>query len=214
MQLKNFNIAVELSLTLLTDFTYGSHYSFAGFKWSTLKHCHAYTVYIFRAAQVLQCHLCVNCDRRSWSSYASQQELQVVAPHKLWLTICPRQFSHLPTSEITFEIPGENYLWHHFDVDFTALSGLLTCDLSKRSQLCLGQNMIRWQAKSLPRRKRLWKMWTNWRSRRRFQIQIVRSHHRRLQIDGLDTSHLQNSDRKWRRGIPPENWHQKPVKRF
>ena len=130
-------------------------------------------------------------------------------------TLChpgPRQFSHLPTSEITFEIPGENYLWHHFDVDFTALSGLLTCDLSKRAQLCLGQNMIRWQAKSLPRRKRLWKMWTNWRFRRRFQIQIVRSHHRRLQIDGLDTSHLQNSDRKWRRGIPPENWHQKPVK--
>ena len=129
----------------------------------TVKQWHSYTVYIFRAAEVLQCHLCVNCDRFSWSSYASQQELQVVAPHKLWLTICPRQFSHLPTSEITFEIPGENYLWHHFDVDFTALSGLLTCDLSKRAQLCLGQNMIRWQAKSLPRRKRLWKMWTNWR---------------------------------------------------
>ena len=39
MKLGIVNIAIDLSLTLLTDFTYGSHYSLAGFKWSwaTLK---------------------------------------------------------------------------------------------------------------------------------------------------------------------------------
>ena len=39
MKLGIVNIAIDLSLTLLTDFTYWSHYSLAGFKWSwaTLK---------------------------------------------------------------------------------------------------------------------------------------------------------------------------------
>ena len=62
---------------------------------------------------MLQCHVIVTSDTNA-RCYASQRgKLQAIALpllcHKLWRTICPRQFSQ-SRSKITFQIWGENYV--------------------------------------------------------------------------------------------------------
>ena len=158
MQLKNFNIAVELSLTLLTDFTYGSHYSFAGVKWSTMKQWHACTVCIYSEQPKCSSVTCV-------SIVTGARDLLMLLSRNcrsLRLTNCDWQFVHdnshiFPHPRSHLRFPVKTTSGTTLTLTSLPCQGFWLVICLKRAQLCLGQNMIRWQAKSLPRRKRLWK---------------------------------------------------------